>query len=58
MVIGISLAGRRLAAWRQQRRASRQLHALDDRMLKDMGIQRSHIEMIVRGVDRPHRRGR
>jgi uncharacterized protein YjiS (DUF1127 family) len=56
MFFAVTQAGRRLAAWRRQRLASRQLHALDDRMLRDMGIHRSHIDMIVRGVDRPHRR--
>jgi uncharacterized protein YjiS (DUF1127 family) len=56
MFSAVTQTGRRLAAWCRQRRASRQLHALDDRMLRDMGIHRSHIDMIVRGVDCPHRR--
>jgi uncharacterized protein YjiS (DUF1127 family) len=55
MLIEIGDLGRRFARWRRARRADGQLRALDDRMLKDMGVQRSQISMIARGVDTPYR---
>lgn len=39
------------AAWRERRRALRELAALDDRMLRDIGISRSEIESAVYGRD-------
>jgi uncharacterized protein YjiS (DUF1127 family) len=49
-------AGRRWwNAWmlrRQRRAAIRELHALDDRMLRDIGLGRSEIESIVGDVER------
>jgi uncharacterized protein YjiS (DUF1127 family) len=42
---------RRLWAWACRRAAVARLHALDDRMLKDIGLDRSGIEAAVRGQD-------
>jgi uncharacterized protein YjiS (DUF1127 family) len=39
------------ALWRERKAAARELHALDDRTLKDLGVSRSEIEWVVRG---PH----
>src|SRR5215813_11833613 len=39
------------AAWRERRRALRELAALDDRMLKDIGVSRWEIESAVCGRD-------
>jgi uncharacterized protein YjiS (DUF1127 family) len=39
------------AARRERKIAARELHALDDRTLKDMGINRSEIEWVVHGQD-------
>ena len=39
------------AAWREHRRALRELAALDDRMLRDIGISRSEIESVAYGRD-------
>ena len=48
---GIRLASD-LAAKRALRSAMRQLHQLDDRMLKDIGVSRGEIEFEVRkGLD-------
>ena len=41
-------AVRAFRKWRAVRRAERELHALDDRTLKDMGIARSEIPSAVR----------
>jgi uncharacterized protein YjiS (DUF1127 family) len=38
--------------WRLERFAIRRLRSLSDRELKDIGIQRSSIESVVRGLDR------
>ena len=56
MFAKISNYGRRFARRRYERHACRRLHALDDRMLKDIGLHRSHITMVTMGIDRPHRR--
>jgi len=45
------------AAWRERRRALRELAALDDRVLKDIGISRSEIESAVYGRDATRLRG-
>lgn len=42
---------RAYALWRERKAAARELHALDDRTLKDIGVSRSEIEWVVRG---PH----
>ena len=36
--------------WRAMRRAERELHALDDRTLKDIGLARSEIRGAVRAL--------
>jgi uncharacterized protein YjiS (DUF1127 family) len=55
MMNGIANMGRRIARWRRASRACGELYALDDRMLKDLGVQRSQITSIARGADRPYR---
>jgi uncharacterized protein YjiS (DUF1127 family) len=41
-----------VASWRQRRRQCAELYALNDRMLKDIGISRWEIEAIVNSPDR------
>ena len=41
-----------VAGWRQRRRLCAELHALNDRMLKDIGVSRWEIEAIVNSPDR------
>jgi uncharacterized protein YjiS (DUF1127 family) len=41
--------GRKYATWRTRRQAIAELGALDDRALKDFGINRSEIESVVYG---------
>jgi len=41
-----------VVGWRQRRRLCAELHALNDRMLKDIGISRWQIEAIVNSPDR------
>jgi uncharacterized protein YjiS (DUF1127 family) len=66
-LVGAVLRGLRTAAWavaatagkwwrayalrRERNAAVRELHALDDRTLKDIGINRSEIEWVVDGQD-------
>lgn len=40
---------RRFRMWRERRSAIRQLAALDDHLLRDIGIERSGIEVAVNG---------
>ena len=42
---------RAFALWRERRAAMRELHALDDRTLRDIGVNRSEIESAVYGRD-------
>ncbi len=39
-----------LAAWGERRAASRELNALDDRMLRDIGITRADIPAVIAGM--------
>src|SRR5262249_3874406 len=43
---------KRIGHWRRTRRAEQELFALDDRMLKDIGLCRSEIAGAVRGTPR------
>jgi uncharacterized protein YjiS (DUF1127 family) len=42
---------RAYAGWRERRLAIKELGALDDRVLKDIGLHRSEIESVVHGPD-------
>jgi len=42
---------RAYALWRERSRAVRELRALDDRTLRDIGVNRSEIEWVVYGSD-------
>ena len=42
-------AGRAFATWLERRRAIRELSALDDRTLRDIGLNRAEIEAAVEG---------
>jgi uncharacterized protein YjiS (DUF1127 family) len=42
---------RAYALWRERKRAVRELRALDDRTLRDIGVSRSEIEWVVYGRD-------
>ena len=44
-------AGQAVAEWRRRERAYRELIALDDRSLADIGIHRSQIRALVEGGD-------
>ena len=56
-LINLLVAGRRAVAdWRRRQRAYRELAALDDRSLADIGIHRSQIPAIVAGFHRPEGR--
>lgn len=39
-----------LTEWRRHRRAARELHAMSDRDLADLGVFRCDIERVVRGA--------
>jgi uncharacterized protein YjiS (DUF1127 family) len=43
-----------VAGWRQRRRLAAELYALNDRMLKDIGISRWEIEWIVNSPNGDH----
>ncbi|WP_353890450.1 DUF1127 domain-containing protein [uncultured Aliiroseovarius sp.] len=45
----IGQLGRSLARWWQRRRAIAQLEAMDDALLRDMGIYRADIRRVVNG---------
>jgi uncharacterized protein YjiS (DUF1127 family) len=47
---------RRFLAWRQRRATRFVLSALDDRALRDIGVERSQIDAIVRAMDIPKER--
>jgi uncharacterized protein YjiS (DUF1127 family) len=43
-------AGRAIAEWRRRERAYRELMALDDRSLADIGVRRAQIRALVEGA--------
>ena len=45
--------GKKTTSYRRQRATIRELSALDDRMLKDIGLRRSQIAPVAKGFD-PH----
>lgn len=45
-------AWRTVSRWQAERRAAAQLHAMSDRDLADIGIHRSQIDSVVRGLGR------
>src|ERR1044072_2272205 len=47
---------RQVLGWTRRRAAVGHPHALDDRMLKDIGISRGDSENAARGLDLPERR--
>ncbi len=49
-------AYRRFAAWQQRRAAVQDLRSLDNRMLKDIGLDRSEIVSAVYGIRVAHDR--
>jgi uncharacterized protein YjiS (DUF1127 family) len=51
----VAAAWRVLEAWYERRQAIRELSALDDRSLRDIGLNRSQIEAAVSGSARPSR---
>ena len=61
---GVGIGGLIVTAWRayqrrrQRRLASLRLHAMDDRMLKDIGLRRGEIDFVLSGVEDPTRRPR
>lgn len=46
----LAVLGGSLAAWSERRAAYRELNALDDRMLRDIGITRADIPAVVAGM--------
>jgi len=46
----VSGPGAKLRAWRKKRRARRDLLALDDRLLADIGLDRATIGTVVEGL--------
>jgi uncharacterized protein YjiS (DUF1127 family) len=52
--VGLATAGkwwRAYARWRERRAAVRELHSLDDRTLRDIGISRSEIDWVVWSIE-------
>lgn len=47
---------RAIRAWHDDRTAARHLHALSDEMLRDIGMHRGQIELLVRGHSGPRTR--
>jgi len=48
----LAKAWRALVRWHRLRMGAAELQALDNRMLKDIGIERSEIDSVVRGIGR------
>jgi uncharacterized protein YjiS (DUF1127 family) len=47
--LGMNRVFARVLRWRRRRRDARRLMALDDRMLRDVGLSRGEVERAVRG---------
>ncbi len=49
LIKGLAWIGRKFVEWQKNRRAVRELYALDDRLLADIGIERHQIASVAGG---------